>query len=42
MESVAAVIGLVYKVNSDENLADLFTKVLDREKRKKLVQIILR
>ena len=41
-ECVAAGIGLVYKVNSDENLADLFTKVLDREKRKKLVQIILR
>ena len=41
-ECVAAGIGLVYKVDSNENLADLFTKVLDREKRKKLVQIILR
>lgn len=41
-ECVAAGIGLVFKVDTEENLADLFTKVLDRVKRKKLVNIILR
>ena len=41
-ECVAAEIGLVYKVGTDENLADLFTKVLDKVKRKKHVQTILR
>ena len=41
-ECVAAGISLVYKVGTDENLADLFTKVLDKVKRKKHVQTILR
>ena len=41
-ESVAAGIGLVYKVDTGHNLADLFTKVLDKVKRIKIVQTILR
>ena len=41
-ECVAAGIGLVYKVDTGENLADLFTKVMDKVKRKKFVQTILR
>ena len=41
-ECVAAGIGLVYKVDTNENLADLFTKVLDKVKRKMLVTRILR
>ena len=41
-ECVAAGIGLVYKVDSGYNLADLFTKVLDKAKRVKIVQTILR
>ena len=36
-ECVAAGIGLVFKVDTGENLADLFTKVLDKVKRKKFV-----
>ena len=40
-ECVAAGIGLVYKVDTNENLADLFTKVLDKVKRKMLVTRIL-
>ena len=41
-ECVAAGIGLVFKVDTGENLADLFTKILDKIKRKKFVQTILR
>jgi len=41
-ECVAAGIGLVFKVDTNDNLADLFTKVLDKVKRKKIVQMILR
>ena len=41
-ECVAAGIGLVFKVDTGENLADLFTKILDKVKRKKIVQTILR
>ncbi len=41
-ECIAAGIGLDFKVDTNENLADLFTKFLDKVKRKKLVNIILR
>lgn len=41
-ECVAAGIGLIFKVGTDENLSDLFTKVLDKVKRKKFVTAILR
>ena len=40
-ECVAAGIGLVFKVDTGENLVDLFTKVLDKVKRKKFVQKML-
>ena len=39
-EAVVAGITLVFKVDTGENLADLFTKVLDHVERKKLVQRI--
>ena len=41
-EAVAAGIALIYKVDTGSNLADLFTKLLDRVKRKEIVQKILR
>ena len=41
-ECVAAGIGLIFKVDTGDNLADLFTKVLDKVKRKTLVTRILR
>ena len=41
-ECVAAGIGLIFKVKTDANLADLFTKVLDKIKRKKCGTAILR
>eukprot|EP00557_Chaetoceros_sp_GSL56_P007431 CAMPEP_0176495028 /NCGR_PEP_ID=MMETSP0200_2-20121128/10431_1 /TAXON_ID=947934 /ORGANISM="Chaetoceros sp., Strain GSL56" /LENGTH=100 /DNA_ID=CAMNT_0017892865 /DNA_START=116 /DNA_END=418 /DNA_ORIENTATION=- len=41
-ECVAAGIGLVIKVDTNENLADLFTKVLDKVKRRAIVTKILR
>ena len=40
-ECVAAGIGLVMKVDTGENLADLFTKLLDSTKRKTLLKKIL-
>ena len=40
-EAVAAGITLIFKVDTGSNLADLFTKLLDRTKRKELVQRIL-
>ena len=40
-ECVAAGIALVYKVDTDSNLADVFTKILDRVKRKDLIRRIL-
>ena len=41
-EAVAAGIVLVYKVDTGSNLADLFTKLLNVETRKDMVQKILR
>jgi len=41
-ECVAAGIGLVIKVDTNENLADFFTKVLDKVKRRAIVTKILR
>ena len=41
-ECVEAGIGYIFKVDTGDNLADLFTKVLDKVKRKKLVTSILR
>ena len=41
-ECVAAGIGYIFKVDTGDNLADLFTKVLDKVKRKKFVTRILR
>ena len=41
-EAVAAGIALIFKVDTGSNLADLFTKLLDRVKRKEIVQKILR
>ena len=40
-EAVAAGVALIFKVDTGENLADLFTKVLDQVKRKQMVQKIL-
>ena len=40
-EAVAAGIALIFKVHTGSNLADLFTKLLDKETRKELVQRIL-
>ena len=40
-ECVAARVGLVMKVDTGENLADLFTKLLDSTKRKTLLKKIL-
>ena len=37
---VAAGVGLVYKVDTEENLADLFTKILDGAKREKILMRI--
>ena len=39
-ECVAAGVGLVYKVDTEENLADLFTKVLNGARRKKILMSI--
>ena len=39
-ECVAAGVGLVYKVDTEENLADLFTKILDGAKREKILMRI--
>ena len=41
-EAVAAGMVLIYKVDTGSNLADLFTKLLDRVTRKDIVQKILR
>ena len=41
-EAVAAGIVLIFKVDTGSNLADLFTKLLDRVKRKEIIQKILR
>ena len=41
-EAIAAGIVLIFKVDTRSNLADLFTKLLDRVKRKEIVQKILR
>ena len=41
-ESVAAGVALIYKVSTGSNLADLFTKLLSKDKRKDIVQKILR
>ena len=41
-EAVAAGIVLIFKVDTGSNLADLFTKLLDKVKRKEIVQKILR
>lgn len=41
-ECFAAGIGLIFKVDTGSNLADLFTKVLDKVKQKKFVKMILR
>ena len=41
-EVVAAGIILIYKVDTGSNLADLFTKILDKFKRKEMIQKILR
>lgn len=41
-ECVADGIGLVYKVDTDYNFAYLFTKILEKAKRIKIVQIMLR
>ena len=41
-EVVAAGVVLIHKVDSGSNLADLFTKLLDRVTRKDIVQKILR
>lgn len=40
-ECVAAGIGLIMKVDTGHNLADVFTKILDKDKRKELIQRIL-
>ena len=40
-ESVAAGVALIMKVDTGHNLADLFTKILDKEKRKNFIQKIL-
>ena len=41
-EAVASGIALIFKVDTGSNLADLFTKLLDKVKRKEIVQKILR
>ena len=41
-ECVAARVGHIFKVDTGDNLADLFTKVLDKVKHKTLVTRILR
>ena len=41
-ESIAAGIVLIFKVDTGSNLADLFTKLVDRVKRKEIIQKILR
>ena len=41
-EAVAADMALIHKVDTDSNLADLLTKLLSRDKRKNIVQTILR
>ena len=41
-EAVAARVALIFKVGTDSNLADLFTKLLDKATRKKIVGEILR
>ena len=41
-DSVAAGIVLIFKVDTGSNLADLFTKLVDRVTRKKNIQKILR
>ena len=41
-EAVAAGVTLIFKVDTGSNLADLFTKLLDKVKRKEIVQKILR
>lgn len=40
-ECVAAGIGLIMKVDTGHNLADVFTKILDKDKRRGLIQRIL-
>ena len=41
-EYIAAGIALIFKVDTGDNLSDLFTKVLDKDKRRKLIMKILR
>ena len=41
-EAVTAGVTLIFKVDTGSNLADLFTKLLDKVKRKEIVQKILR
>ena len=41
-EVVVAGVASIYKVDTGSNLADLFTKLLSRDKRKNIVQKILR
>ena len=41
-ESIAAGIVLIFKGDTGSNLADLFTKLVDRAKRKQIIQKIIR
>ena len=41
-EAVAAGVALIFKVDTGSNLADLFTKLLDKETRKNIITKILR
>ena len=41
-ESIVAGIFLIFKVDTGSNLTDLFTKMVDRVKRKEIIQKILR
>ena len=41
-ESIAAGIFLIFKVDTGSNIADLFTKLVDRFQRKEIIQKILR
>ena len=41
-ESIAAGIVLIFKVDTGSNIVDLFTKLVDRVKRKEIIQKILR
>ena len=41
-EVVAAKVILIFKVDTGSNLADLFTKLLNKLKRKEVIQKILR